>query len=230
MEATLIKPTSNQSLNVFIESLIIGVILTVGSMWIALEFGWIQAENFNLLEIFATFTSYSCTYMCVKQTRWNYPMAVVSTAALSLMYWQSGLFASMALNLYLIPTVIYGYFIWGKDKETRPVQHVKLGALYQYAFWTAVAYVSTWSLATYLGGNFAPLDSFMFIGSAFAQFLLDRKKIETWFVWIAVNIVSIYVLFNSGLYLLAIQFLFFLMNAVYGYAQWRKTLVTDEKV
>lgn len=217
---------NTKSLKIFAESLGVGILFTVLSLVVADQMGWMSILKADPIEVFAAFTSYSCTYMCVMQSRWNYPMAVLSTTALAYVFWSSGLLASAALNLYLIPTVIYGYFIWGRDEDTRPVEHVKIKALYQYAFWTIVAYLGAWGLVTLLGGNFAPADSFLLVGSIFAQFLLDRKKIETWFIWIAVNIVSIYIYFESGLYLLAFQFVYFLANAVFGYYQWKKGINT----
>lgn len=217
---------NERSLQSFIESVGIALLLTGGSIWFSLYKEWMT--DINWWEVAATLTSFSCTWMCVRQTRWNYPMAVLSTALLSYVFWTSGLYASMALNLYLIPTVIYGYFIWGKDTETKPVKHVKLFTVVtQYAPFTIAAYVGALSIVTYFGGNFAPLDSVCLIGSILAQFLLDRKKIETWFVWMFVNVFSIYIYFESGLYLLAIQFSFFLLNAVIGYFQWRKSLETN---
>ncbi|QIG65785.1 nicotinamide mononucleotide transporter [Ochrobactrum phage vB_OspM_OC] len=213
---------NKRSLMVLLESLALAVLLTGFSIVFAQNMGWMTAINW--WEVAATFTSFSCTYMCVKQTRWNYPMAVLSTALLSYVFWKSGLYASMMLNLYLIPTVIYGYFIWGKDSETKPVQHVKGKSLYQYMFFTALAYLGALLINSYFGGSFAVLDSLGMIGTILAQFLLDRKKIETWFVWIGVNVVSVYVNFETGNYLIAIQFFLFLLNAVYGYSQWRKHL------
>ena len=218
---------NKSSLSTFVESLVLAAVLTIFSVTVAEAAGWIT--ELNWWEIAATATSFSCTYMCVKQTRWNYPMAVLSTGLLSYVFWTSGLYASMALNLYLIPTVIYGYFIWGRDDDTKPVKHVKyLDVIIGYIPFTIIAYGGALGVVTYFGGNFSPLDSWLLVGSILAQFLLDRKKIETWFIWIAVNIVSIYVYFESGLYLLAIQFAFFLLNAVYGYLSWRKTLNVDQ--
>lgn len=216
--------SESKSLNTFVESLWIAMIFTALSLALSLSMGWISSNDINNMEVFATFTSFSCTWMCVKQTRWNYPMAILSTASLAWVFWQQNLLASAALNLYLIPTVIYGYFIWGKDATTKPVQHVELRILPQYVMFTVLAYIGAWIVARSLGGELAPLDSWLLIGSIFAQFLLDRKKIETWLVWISVNVVSIYVYFTSELYLLAIQFSLFLLNAVWGYYNWYRTM------
>ena len=208
----------------FLESLWVAIILTGLSLVFSEFMGWIQYGELNIWEVAATFASFSCTYMCVMQTRWNYPMAVVSTVLLAYVFWEANLLASAILNLYLIPTVIYGYFIWGKDSETRQVEHVSWRVLPQYVFFTVAAYAGAWGIVNTFGGELAALDSWLLIGSIFAQFLLDRKKIETWLVWISVNVVSIYVYFESGLYLLAIQFFFFLLNAIFGYYKWWRSM------
>src|SRR5690554_6297833 len=117
---------NNQSLKSFKQSIQIALAATGMSVFLSQFMGWITLTDLNWWEVAATFASFSCTWMCVKQTRWNYPMAIVSVLLLSYVFWSAGLLASAALNIYLIPTVIYGYFIWGQDKQTRPVQHVEL--------------------------------------------------------------------------------------------------------
>lgn len=210
-------------------SLLVALVATTFSITLSHFMGWIQYIDLDPWEIAATFTSFSCTYMCVMQTRWNYPMAIVSTALLSYVFWNAGLLASAALNIYLIPTVIYGYFVWGRDSETMPVKHVDFKVIPVYLSFTVGAYIGAWVLVNLLGGELAMLDSWLLIGSIFAQFLLDRKKIETWLVWISVNVVSIYVYFESGLYLLAIQFFFFLLNAAFGYYKWYQSMHKEEE-
>lgn len=74
----------------------------------------------------------------------------------------------------------------------------------------------------------APLDGWLLVGTVLAQFLLDRKKIETWIVWVLVNVVSVYVYFNAGLYLLAAQFVLFLINAIVAWFQWRKSMGVEK--
>lgn len=215
------------SLRVFRDSIAVAFGLTMFSIIFSDYMGWVAFNQHNIWEVLATFTSFSCTWMCVHQTRWNYPMAVVSTMLLAYVFWDANLLASAALNIYLIPTVIYGYFIWGRDSNTRPVKNVELRVLPVYALFTLAAYLGAWLIVNALGGEMAGLDSWLLIGSIFAQFLLDRKRIQTWLVWISVNIVSIYVYFEAGLYLLALQFFFFLLNAVYGYYSWYKTMENE---
>lgn len=188
----------------------------------------LTSSGINWWETAAVFFSFACTWLCVRQVRFNYVLGVVSTMLLSYVFWDSGLYGSMALNLYLIPTVIYGWFIWGRDDVTKPVEHVKGKAMLGYALATLLTFLGARAIIDWAGGSMGGLDSWLLVGSIMAQYLLDRKKIETWMVWVAVNVISVYVYFNSGLYLLAAQFVLFLINAIFAYTQWRKDLTPNK--
>ncbi|TXG78541.1 nicotinamide mononucleotide transporter PnuC [Candidatus Dojkabacteria bacterium] len=208
-----------------IESLIIATVITAG-LTIATQI--FTELPINYFELFAVFFSFACTWLCTRQVRFNYVFGVISTILLSITFWQANLLGSMALNLYLIPTVIYGWFIWGADSHPKPVEHVKLKTIPLYAIFTGLTWLGALGLIKFFGGEMAMLDGWLLVGSVFAQFLLDRKKIETWIIWISVNIVSVYVYFEAGLYLLAAQFALFLINAFIGYYQWNKTVKQQE--
>jgi nicotinamide mononucleotide transporter len=106
-----------------VDSLWIAVALTGGSYLLAAALGWITAVNG--LEAFAVFTSYACTWLCIRQRRFNYPIGALSTAAYCALFWQQGLVASAALNAYLTPSLLYGWIRWRADANTRPVSHVE---------------------------------------------------------------------------------------------------------
>lgn len=216
----MIQRTSYQT---FIESVIIAFLLTALSIFIVTQFK-LSDESFNPFELFATFTAYSCTYMCVMQSRWNYVVALVCVGTYAYVFYDAQLIASFALQIYLIPTVIYGWFVWGKDRSTKKVEHVKLMMIPLYMLVVGLTYFGALVIVKYLGGDFANEDSFLLIGSVFAQFLLDRKKLETWIVWSIVNVVSIIVYYQAGLYLVTIQFVFFLLNSIVGWAMWYRSM------
>lgn len=208
--------------NKFVESIFVAIGLTNLSYAVAMYQNWIT--ELNWLEVFSVATSYSCAYLCVKESRWNYPIGAISVAALSILFYQQSLFSSMALNIYLIPTLIWGWFRWGHDNNTRPVTNLKFDKwLLAYGGFTVLAYLSSTWIAMKLGGSMTGLDAFILVGSILAQFLLDNKKIETWYVWAMVNVVAIYTYFNAELYLVAFQFIFFLANTVYGWWSWNKS-------
>ena len=106
------------------ESAFVGAVLTTLSYVVGLLAGWVTALNW--LEVFAVFMSYLSNYICVKVRRANYPIGAVSTAAYAILFMQSGLLSSAILNIYLTPTLIYGWLRWRKDTRTRQVTHVAL--------------------------------------------------------------------------------------------------------
>lgn len=209
------------------ESIAIGLLLTTLSYVVGITFGWINAASLNWLEVFAVLTSYSCTYLCVKERRINYPIGAVSSAAYAVLFIQSGLFASAVLNAYLVPTLIYGWIRWRKDAQTRPVTRVRFKMIPVYALIAITGYGGAALISQQLGGAMAWTDSIILAGTILAQFLLDNKKLENWAVWALVNVFAIYTYMTSGLPLVAFQYVFFLANTAYGYIIWKRSMQNE---
>lgn len=207
--------------------------LTALSYYVATTLNWIdlsQANWVTWMTAFAVFTSYLCTWLCVHQIRWNYPVGIVTTAAYSIIFWEWGLHALSVFNGYLVFSLIYGWFRWGGDGNTRPVTLVKWPWHIGYVALAAGIWVLLWIIHTILGQEMAWYDVALAIASGVAQFLLDNKKLETWYVWIAVNIVSIALFFgfitddpNAYQPIVGFQYIFFLANAFYGLYEWNKS-------
>lgn len=200
----------------------IATVLTAVSYGVGLQFKFIDSVNW--LEAASVWTSYVCTYLCVVQSRSNYIFGVISVILLSLLFYQSQLYSSMVLNIYLIPTLIWGWFRWGRDDNTRPVMFVEMKWWPVYLAVTAVVWFALVKTTEYMGAVQAPMDSFILAASILAQFLLDQKKIENWGVWFIINVVAIYLYYKTGLFVVAIQYIFFLMNTVWAAIEWRKTM------
>jgi nicotinamide mononucleotide transporter len=211
------KPKSTFNKHMF-EATALGVILTVLSYLVGLKAGWISSVNY--LEAFAVFTSYLSTWLCVRERRINYPIGAVSTAAYSVLFIQGGLVASAILNIYLTPSLVYGYIRWRKDSETRPIGRVALKWFPVYLAVSVAAYFGAVWLVGVFGGTLALTDSIILVGSILAQFLLDNKKIENWYVWMIVNGFAIYTYATAGLALVAFQYVFFLVNTFIGIYVW----------
>ena len=208
-------------LNKQIMAVLVGIVLTAISYGVGLWAGWITEVNW--LEAFSVFTSYWCTYLCVFQSRWNYPIGAVSVAALLVLFYQQSLFASMTLQIYLFPVLAWGWYRWGRDDNTRPVTFIKMKWWPAYIAFTAiVGGLCLWA-NTYMGGANAFWDVTILIFSILAQFMLDNKKIENWIVWLVVDIISVYVYWGQDLKILAIQMGMFGLNALWGLYEWRKT-------
>ena len=184
-----------------LESVILAVVLTALSYGVGLWMGWIVTLNW--LEVFAVFTSYSCTWLCTRQSRWNYPIGIITTAAYSLLFYQWGMLALAIFNLYLVFSLIYGWFRWGRDDDTRPVTTVPFRWYAGYGSFGLVIlglFLLINALFNPVGiAGLNPIDVGLAVGSGVAQLLLDNKKLENWIVWALVDIVSIPFFLCAGL-------------------------------
>jgi len=216
-----------RNMNIYVQSALVAIVLTFLSFVSGSLLGWIDPAQINWIEVVAVTASYACTWLTYHQKRWSYIVGVATTAIYVVVFLQAGLVASAILNIYLVPTVIFGFFRWGKDSNAKKVQtfNWKLAPVYVVVV-SAFYFGAVW-ITQALGGTMAPLDAAILIGTILAQFLLDNKVLANWFIWIGVNIISIYVYFNSGLFFAGTQYVLFLIGAVYGYFTWKKAMFKE---
>lgn len=205
-------------------SLVVAAVLTAFSYAIGLHFDWIK--DIPWLELLSVFMSYSCTYLCVRESKWNFPMGIISVTLLGFLFYDLKLYSSMVLSLYLVPVLVVGWWKWNNNGVQLPVTNITFRSWKAAAFilLSGATYLVLWLITDYMGATLSATDSAILLLSIVAQYLLTIKKIETWFVWILVNNLAIYTYFNAGAYLVGIQYLFFLANTMYGYHSWNRSM------
>lgn len=178
----------------------------------------------SLLEIFATVMTVICVVLAVKRNVWNYPIGIVGTIAFFFVFWNAGLVSSAWLQVFFTFVQVYGWWFWLKGDRgakpkvtTTPFWLLVLG----YAF-AAVSGLALSTITSMLGANMAIMDAAIFTFSVLAQFMMDRKKLESWIVWALVDVVSIYVYGSQGLWVTTALYAGLLINTGWGYYEWRK--------
>lgn len=181
----------------------------------------------NPLEIAATLVTLTCVILGVKRSLWQFPVGIVGTALFFIVVLQAGIYANAALQVFFVCVQVYGWWYWlkgwdGKRPKIRSTGPLVLGAA------TALALITTFALAPALehyAGSKAPLaDAGVFSFSVFAQILLDRKRVETWVVWLGVNVMSVWLFYTQGLWVFMTLYVFFFFNAFWGWWEWRKEM------
>src|SRR6478735_513773 len=221
--STTIVPRREQGVTAnILQGVAIGIVLTALSYAVGLGAGWITSLSW--LEVFAVFTSYVCTFLCVLERRINYPIGAISTAAYCVLFYQYGLLASTAINAFLAVYLVYGWLRWKSDTDTRSVTRMSFKDWVLHLVVAGTGYLIIVGLATAFGGSLDCTDSVIFAGKVCAQFMLDNKKLENWIIWALVNVFAIYTYATAGLTLVAFQYIFFLLNTGYGFYMWRKAM------
>jgi nicotinamide mononucleotide transporter len=181
----------------------------------------------DYLELAATLVTFACVVLGVKRSLWQFPVGIVGTALFFVVVWQRHLMANAALQIFFIGVQGYGWWYWMKGgpghrpliRATSPwiLASAIIGAL--------VVAVAAAPLLKALTPTTTPLvDGVVFTLSVVAQFLLDRKRIETWWVWTAVNILSVWLYASNGVWLFTGLYIFFFFNAFWGWWEWRQAM------
>ncbi len=155
-------------------------------------------------------------------------------------FYVAGLYADFAINIYYLLIAIYGWLAWKygfklfpqKEKGNR-VEMLKISQLPK-KLWTRLVAVYlplqlliTWVLATYTNSDVPWLDSFTTSVSIIAMWLLARKYVEQWLVWIVVDVVSVGLYLYKDLYYTSVLYAIYAVIAVFGYIKWRKIMQSN---
>jgi len=177
----------------------------------------------STLEIIATVLTVACVLLANFRSTWQYPIGILGTIAFFFVVWSAQLYANAGLQVFFTAVQFYGWWYWlrGRDGGKPPI--TRFEPLWHACLLTAfVSAAAGYFLNLYTDANMATVDALVFGFSVFAQFLLDRKKIETWFVWLGVNVMSVYLYFGAGLYLLAGLYTALAINCFIAYNMWYK--------
>lgn len=180
------------------------------------------------LELLAAVTGAISVWLSVKQNIWSWPTAIVNVVLYAVVFWDAKLYADMGLQVIYAALSIYGWYEWLYGGEGRTELHVTrtppriaavlaliaaagsalLGALLRHATDAALPY----------------MDSFLSSTSLVAQWMMTRKLLENWLVWIFVDVLYVGMFLFKGLYLTAGLYAVFLVLAVRGYVDWRRSM------
>ena len=157
-------------------------------------------------------------------------MALISTCLFLWLFWQAKLMMESALQVYYIAMAVYGWWQWrGGNSGTEQVIQT-LNIRQHLLICSSVALLTLGSgfwLSAQTEAVQPFLDSFTTWGSIITTVLVANKVLENWLYWIVIDIASMILYANSGLWVTVILFALYVVLAVLGYAQWRKHLASN---
>jgi nicotinamide mononucleotide transporter len=188
----------------------------------------------NPLETVAALFGIISVYLSVRQNIWSWPTAIVNVGLYTFVFYQSRLYADMGLQVVYVVISFYGWYQWlyGGQGHTE-LKVSRTSRTLQIAL-AAIGIVSTFLLGTLLhrttNAALPYLDSATTSTSLVAQWMMTKKLLENWLVWVAVDIVYIGMFIYKQLYVTSLLYLVFLVLSVMGYRQWKATLREPELV
>ncbi|MDF1502357.1 nicotinamide riboside transporter PnuC [Roseisolibacter sp. H3M3-2] len=178
------------------------------------------------LELFAAVVGALSVWLSTRQRLWAWPTAIVNVLLYAKIFFDARLYADMGLQFVYAALSVYGWWQWrygGAQHTPRPVTRTPARQWPLLALAAAAgALLVGWSLARFTDAAIPYLDSALTATSLVAQWMMTRKQLENWLLWIAVDVVYVPVYAARGLPATAVLYAVFLALAVAGYAAWRR--------
>jgi nicotinamide mononucleotide transporter len=164
-------------------------------------------------------------WLIIRRSIWNYPPGLVMVVLYAWIFYDAKLYSDVLLQIFFFFFQLYGWVDWTKNKSL--TGEVRVDVMEPAAFGVSLCWVAggAWMLGSYMAhqtdASFPYLDAFIAIASVVAQALTSRRKLESWLLWIAVDVIAIGVYAAKDLYITAGLYTLFLCLAVSGYFSWQ---------
>jgi len=200
----------------------IGVIasgtLIIGSLLHRLPMG--------ITEVLGFVTGAWSVWLTVKENVWNWPIGIANSAFYVIVFAQARLFADSTLNGLYIGLGFLGWYWWLRGGANRTVLRVGRINLITAGILLVLGLAGTVGMTRFLSSvhDSAPfLDALTTVLSLIAEFMLARKLLENWYVWITADLIYIGLYSYRSLYLTSVLYGIFLAMCIAGWLRWSST-------
>lgn len=161
----------------------------------------------------------------------NFAWGMLNAVFFLILFFDAKLFADGVLQVMFFGLNAIGWWAWLKAGPDRTALRVERT---NKKFWTialggmVAIYIIELPILHHVGDTYLYFDAFILAGSVAAQFLMSFKKLESWFLWIAVDIVSIPLYFVKGLNLTGLVYILFMALCFVGLRKWYRIYKGEE--
>ena len=194
-----------------------------------IQFGPVQTTP---VELIAVFFGLLCVWSMKKESILAFPFGIINVLIYVYICFSARLYAYAGINVFYFVMSAYGWFNWlrkGGDDERIRITECSGKEKIWYSIAIPVFFVILWILLKRFTDSVVPVwDAITTAIYIIGMWLLARKKIENWILWIAGDFISIFLFAYEKLWFSSFQFLVFTIIAVLGYLEWRGKLVKGE--
>ncbi|MGL5227610.1 MAG: nicotinamide riboside transporter PnuC [Bacteroidales bacterium] len=192
----------------------------------------------QLLEYFGVITGLLYLYLEIKQKPVMWVIGLITSFVYVFVFYQAKIYADMGLNIYYVLISIYGWILWKCKKEeqtsedSQQIKYINLNT--KTGIGLVVSFFPVYLSMAYVLDRFtdSPIpyaDAFTTTLSILATWMLAKRILQHWMLWVFINLISIYIYIYRGLYPTSFLYLCYASLAVVGYINWKKKGVLYEK-
>lgn len=166
--------------------------------------------------------------LSVRQKILTWPFGIATSVLYAFVFYSSRFYAGMGLQIYYVAISVYGWYYWLKgkrllDSKELPVSKITTGTMGWSVLLFFVSFISMYFFLSLKTDSPVPLmDALTTSLSIVATWMLARKILENWLVWIIADLLSVGLYMFQNLWPTAILFGVYEILAIYGYYQWKR--------
>ena len=189
---------------------------------------WLTAYGSSCLELVGAVIGVVSVLLSVRENVWSWPTGLINVALYTVLFYRTGLYSEMGLQIVYFVLSVYGWYEWlygGRNKTALTVTRTPprlwpMLAVIGVAFWLIDGTV----MSRAPGVSLPYVDASLATISLVAQYLMTKKRLENWTLWIFVDVAYVGMFIYKGLYLTAANYAVYLVLAVLGYVAWKRSL------
>jgi nicotinamide mononucleotide transporter len=180
----------------------------------------------SYVELIGTLFGFISVYFASRANILTWSTGIINELFLFILFFQVHLYADMFLQVYFFVVTLYGWRNWKRNPKSSSITTLYLKAQILALGVILIASILLGFLISKIHlflpqffltpSSYPYTDSFVMVLSIFATILLAQKKIETWYLWILVDLICVFLFFRKGIVFL------FLGLATYGLMNWKK--------
>ena len=184
----------------------------------------------NEIELLGAILGILYIIFSIRQNLLTWPTGIITSLLYIVVFFKSALYAAMGLQVYYVLISIYGWILWirGKKENSKsllPVQFVNRKLWIKIAAVLFIIYAAIlFNLLNFSDSDVPFMDSLTTSLSIVATWMLAKKYIEHWIIWIIVDVMSLGLYIYKSLWPTVILFLVYTIMAFFGYFEWKKDL------
>jgi nicotinamide mononucleotide transporter len=182
----------------------------------------------NYIELLGAILGFAYIFYSIRQSILTWPIGLLTSALYVVVFFVSKLYADMGLQLYYVAISIYGWYEWIRGDQVLHIEPVKVSRINaKLAVILSVVsfflFLVIWYILKKFTDSPVPMaDGFATALSIVATWMLARKILEHWLVWIFVDAFSVGLFFYKQLYPTVVLFIVYTVMAYIGYREWKR--------
>lgn len=186
----------------------------------------------NWVELAGTLAAFIYLFFSIRQNIWLWLCGILTSLLYIYVFAQSAFYADMSLQIYYLIVSVYGWIIWSRggvhhNRSELPVRRLTRIIFWRLSFIHVAIYVAILLLLIFLpdqlgiqSSSLPYLDALTTSASIVATWMLAKKYLENWIVWIIVDFISMGMYLYKGLDITAFLFAGYTIAAIVGYRAW----------